>query len=257
MSYTRWLLASPINLNFSFSDDSDLDGLADNWTNTGATVYSISDSEHRYHVQYYKEGTLSQLTSVTPSNPNNYRVFFEIKTDGDVIFYVKTYIASVQREGGYFYSKTINSTTWTSELIELLLTDADEIEIGFVCGAGISMWIDNVAVVEYTTSFILNPSKFKYNLKSNATYETSIDNSKIIIENTNRLYTVELSDYIWESITYTERVALETLINENVIIKTHDNKIFNARVVDLTFDYDTELEGTDQRYNAKMELEYY
>lgn len=250
--YTRFIFYKPENDNFSFADDLDGDGLADNLTSVSGT-HTMTQVGKRFHVQ---QTTGSFYLEQTIDNATDYRIYFDLKTTNTVNVTIKRYDAGDSLIDTW-YNTDFTNTSWSGTTVSYT-ANATIVKLRiYITASSGTAYVDNLAIVSGSTEFIINPSDFSYNLESQAQEEKSIDGSIQFIEPIYRKYKANLPEYAWTWITSTELDTLETLINEKILIRTHDSKSFSAKLMKMNVDYEVGQESDEQYYHVNLELAYY
>jgi len=259
-SYVRWLFSKPLNSNFSFENDADSDGLADGLTDVSGT-HTRSQDGIRFHLQkttgeFYLEQVIDDST--------DYRIYYDIKVDdGDTATITIKQYDSGDVLVGTFSTTNYTNSTWTyAEQAYTAVPDTVKLRIyvsvvGAASGDDGVVYLDNLSIIINATSVLINPTTFSYKLSARGEKIQNIDDNYQFIEPYKNKYTVDSITPLWMLIDYTYKAEIDALINEKILIRTHDREVFTAKVVGLAYTYKHYKHELEQNYMVEVQLEFF
>lgn len=250
--YRQWIFNCSINDNFSFEDDSDGNGLADNLTDVSGT-HSRTEEGIRFHIQ--KTNGSFYLEQII-DNTKNYRIYFDYKVTGTTSIIIDRY----NNAGQYvdtWKDENLTDTEWNyKEYAYTANAEVIKLKITFSCDSGL-LYLDNLAIIENSTNILINPTTFGYGLVSKAETVETIDNTMHFIEPYKNKYIIENLTPLWALINYEKKLEVDNLINEKILIRTHDKNVFTAKVIGINWEYKHYVLELEQMYGCSIELKYY
>lgn len=242
--YFRWIFNTPTNPNFSFYEDFNMDGIADNWgiTNGSGTIIQQKERHHVQQVQLITDGKFETIIDV-----------IEIPIDREYLLYLNIEILSgeVEFDMSVYYDTTKLQTIYTRKFKSLPNIDWQEL-FTKVDVSGVPLFnkikctfhsnnttfnLDNFMVIDdYAT--IMNPTTFDY---SEHIYDTEL-------YNLNKQKNIYLVPYkfkkfkgdircSWVVLNKTSLDFLKRIFNKRILIRTHDRKIITGKVNRMSVDY--------------------
>lgn len=240
--YYNWFFHKPLNENFTFKFDNNIDGLANDLeVENGA--YSIVKEDYRPHVQKLELSSgRAKLIVDVPNflrSANSFFLYFNVKMEsGRVDVDVNIYYDEIKL-GRVWHQHFIageNGYNWIERCLKFLTYEIpyfNKIKIEFYGTS--SFYIDNVLITK-DRGFLRNPE----------TFEIKDTNDVIEIENLiseKSLYFVyrgKRSDgakLYWSVINRKSLLFLKQLFNKYVLFRTHDRKLIVGKIIGMDVEY--------------------
>jgi len=240
--YYNWFFDKPLNENFTFKEDSNVDGLADSLEVENGT-YSIVKEDYRPHIQKLElTNGRAKLTIDIPNSlrtANSFYLYFNIKMlSGKVDVDVNVYYDDVKLSQAWHqhFIAGENNYEWIERCLKFLIYRIpyfNRIKIEFYGTA--SFYIDNVLITK-NKSFFRNPETFSLEDNKETIEIENLINEKTIYfffkgkkSNNIRLY--------WAVINRNALKFLKNLFNKFVLFRTHDRKIIVGKIIDMEVEY--------------------
>ena len=240
--YYNWFFHKPLNENFTFKFDNNIDGLADDLeVENGA--YSIVKEDYRPHIQKIElNNGRAKLSVEVPKflrNADSFFLYFNVKTlSGRVDVDVNVYYDEVKL-GQVWHQHFIageNDYNWIERCLKFLtykIPYFNKIKIEFYGTS--SFYIDNVLITK-DRSFLRNPQTFEIkNIKDVIEIENLISEKNLYF-----VYKGKRDDGIklyWSVINRKSLVFLKQLFNKYVLFRTHDKKIIVGKIIEMNVEY--------------------
>lgn len=255
-SYIRkeWIFNKCLNENFSFESDINDDGLSDGLTDVSGT-HSITREGLRFHIQKTEMGEfyLEQVID----NTKDYRIYFDYKTDGDVNVLIKRYDNADQLVDTW-RDESLDSSSWTyKQYAYTANASVVKLRIYFICESGETLYLDNLAIILNATNVLINPTDCNYTLVSKGRKVENIDNQIQFIEPIYNKYAVEEFSPIWGWVTFDQKAELDLLINEKILIRTHDQLVITMKIKSISYGYEPGHKELDQIYRVAIEGDFF
>ena len=241
--YFGWFFTNPLDKNFTFKEDTNLDGLADDLEVTNGS-WKLVKEDFRQHIQEINLNSGSAVLTIdVPSylqRRNNFYLYFNIKMlSGVVDLDVNVYWDDVKLSQAWHqrYIAGEHNNQWFERLLKWLIYRVplfNKIKLEF-SAVSADFYIDNV-VVGKDKGFLRNPEKFEYESSEHNIEINNLISEKNIylvysgIENKNiRLY--------WGVINRLGLKFLKKLMNKDVLLRTHDRRIIVGKIVSMSVNY--------------------
>ena len=236
-----WIIAKPINTNFSFDEDTNNDGLGDNWESSSTNMEIIQD-ETRLSVQEVELFSDDYLRT-TMNLAGKYFVLFEVKPLFRISFYIK-------KGSEILYHYTFEALDeWRLFLLDFSFNGSYTFE--FRADDYSYFYLDNFAIIDYkdylkvVEHFRPAPSEFSYKVSGDEiinAFEEQFSQKKV---NSDFTINFEHMDYDYEK-------YFNNLIGQKILVKTNLNEVFSFLVLGLNKNYKPNKQGINQTYITRL-----
>jgi hypothetical protein len=260
--YFNWLFNHPINTNFSFEEDSDLDGIPTGWELTnGILNYEIDkEKKHYLDITFTTGGIFNRLIDITNiPNSQEFYLYLDIKTiTGDVDCEINLYYDSIKLSQNYHYRfRTGDYANWRNYFVKFESYNIplfNKIEVKFY-GDNTRYYIDNVSIIDDYKS-INNPTDFSYNEKNNVIEIANLSQEKniFLIPYKNDIIEEGITS-AWTILNKTQLNYLKSIMNKKIILRTHDRKSITGKITEMSVDY---IEDTIKKvFKVNLNIDFF
>ena len=225
-NFKRWYFSKSLISNFSFEDDCNFDGIADNWTDSNVTGEIINEYL-RFHVQKltYSSGGYIQRTISGLTAASSYKLQFETKG--------KTHMRVLINDKEFYHIYIDSENTWFHFENDFTF-NATSIVIKFYNDSDI-VYLDNVILNLVSENISINPTSFNYEVADNSIEQKTIDNEVLFIEPIDRKITVNNISPMWALVDVVDKEFFDGIVGEKVLIRAHTNDVFTVKIKKTTF----------------------
>ena len=240
--YIKWILGIPQNLNFSFEQDEDSDGIPDYWIgdSTQCSIYEDNDCPHGFKINN---------TSVTSDNfygSGEGKLCFKYKFISGTSFYIElhgSYDTTIYREDDewHFFEEDISGNG----------------DYFFISSLTAHIVIEDLIMIrnENLESFIVNPVYFDDVQEIVEEEIHTINDEKFLIKPILFNYSQGSINPLFEYITREQLDYLKSLMRKKIIIRMHDDRLLPCRVNFIEESYVDGEQGACQHYDVRISLE--
>jgi hypothetical protein len=248
MAYNKWHVGVPCNPNFSFEDDTNVDGLADHWTASDDEGYQIVDSGSKSHCQqinsiHILSTPFSCQRSVTVMQ---YRIVsgvgfeFRVMQTGGSAFWGDVYY----KEDDLWHYIEVDDPDIQGSIYYAISTDSAIVQV------------DNVATMNILTlNEGKNPTVFSYDDTMDEEDVDSINDELYKVRSIAYRHHYNSMDAIWVYETKPELKYLKTLIGKKILLHTHEPYLYAVRVREISKNYLEGEQGACQHYEVRLRME--
>lgn len=253
MSYIKWIFGIPQNLNFSFENDTNNDGLADGWTGdeTQCEIYNDNDCLHGQRISY---------TNITSnefySQGGGTRICFRYKWLQGAGTPPNFSIGLIGWSPGWSQTITPSNHDWNFVEYSFSMSFLGDIRFIINC-TNMDIIIEDLIFIHNNNliDFAINPTFFDDTEGEREDKIHTINDEIFLVKPILYRYNASNIEANFDYIDRDQLLFLKTLMRQKVILRMSDDRLIACRIASINKQYRDGEMGACQHYSVKISLE--